>query len=250
MRCDWQTYVSELDGTADRYLLVQPDDAAAHGLDVVVALHGHGSGPDQVFTHPRLVGVVDLLLQEGITLIGPRLRGDAWMNREAEADLVQLAAMLRETFRPRRMLLTGGSMGGTATLIFEAHHPEMFDGHLAFCPATDMAAFYRFCRAGNGPAVLGEIADAIERSYGGDPDSAADEYAYRSSVRYADRLVRPTVFLHGAMDATVPVEHSRRLAVAASGRPGVTYIEGPADDHDSIISPHVIAAHVQQLLRR
>ncbi|MCX5661977.1 MAG: prolyl oligopeptidase family serine peptidase [Planctomycetota bacterium] len=244
-----QPFVSELDGTRDYSLVISPasDGKTESGGDVAVYLHGHGGLPEQLFSHPCLVGLPALAAQAGITLVAPNLRGNAWMGPAAEADLVQLAAEIRRTLRPRRLLLTGASMGGTSVLIFEGLHPTLFDGYLAYCGAADMREYVAFCRATTAIPVLQQIADAIAQSYGGSPDDRPEVYRERSAVERAGAFERPTIFVHGGNDAIIPVGSARRLAQRLAGRPGIQYLEDADGSHDSIITPAIFMRHMQTL---
>lgn len=240
---------SELDGHDDYALVISPDSGPSVGGDVAFYLHGHGGVPEQLFSHPCLVGLPELATRAGVTLVAPNLRGNAWMGPAAEADLLQLLAEVRREWRPRRLLLTGASMGGTSTLIFEGLHPEVFDGYLAFCGAADMREYAAFCREHQGAIpVLGHIADAIAQSYGGSPDEQPEVYRQRSATEQASRFVRPTIFVHGGNDAIIPVGPARRLAQSLAGRAGIRYIEDPAGGHDSIITPAIFMQHIASLL--
>ncbi len=229
-------FIARVDGSVQTYLLLLPPRGAMADT-LVVAFHGHGSHQQQFMT-PDIYGdafgeLIRLLQQRNIIYAAPEYRGNSWMGPLAEADTRQMLAALREEFSPRRVLLLGGSMGGTSVLIYAALHPEGLDGVLSLCPATDLEEFYH--QALNGPRP--EPAQAIRTSYGGSPDETPREYHRRSSRRHAADLTMPLTLVHGEADMLVPVAHSRGLAkrLADFGAP-VRYVEIPGGDHDAPVA--------------
>lgn len=222
-------YRSQVDGRED-WALALP---GLPGAPWVVALHGHGSTGDQLFTRPD---IRDQWLahyrRRGLGILSPHLRGDAWMCSAAAADLHALIGWLRRTRGAQRLFFLSGSMGGTANLIYAGLHPEEVSAVAALCPATDLAAYWRWCQT-HAAGVVAEIAAAIEQAYGGSPDQVPESYAAHSVLSRAEALTMPLLLAHGTADALIPVEQSRALAARLHDRPGFVYREIEGGDHDA-----------------
>ncbi|MHB9132983.1 MAG: alpha/beta hydrolase family protein [Armatimonadota bacterium] len=243
-----RSFTAQVDGSRQTYLLLMPPQIET-AETLVVCFHGHGSHQEQFLTpviyDDRLGELVRFSQARNLLYAALEYRGNSWMGPLAEADTRQVIAELREEFQPKRVVLVGGSMGGTSVLIYAALHPEGIDGVVSLCPATDTEAFYH--EALTGP--LPELSHAIQASYGGTPEEVPEEYHRRSSRRHADRLTMPLMISHGDADALIPVSHSRALVKRLTdiGAP-VQYTEIPGGDHDAPIA--VLTQEVAGLLGR
>jgi dipeptidyl aminopeptidase/acylaminoacyl peptidase len=153
------------------------------------------------------------------------------MGPAAEADVVEILRLAREKYHPGKIILTGGSMGGTSTLIFASRHPDLLDGAIAWCPATDPVAMYP------------RFPDQFRTGYGGSPTDVPAEYAARTSRDHADALAKlPIAIVHGDADTVIPVEHSRILVQRLKAlHANVKYIELPGAGHDGPLQADVAA---------
>jgi dipeptidyl aminopeptidase/acylaminoacyl peptidase len=203
---------------------------------LVLYLHGSGSHQDQGMKtgiYNDLFGRMGqwMSAQRRAVYICPEYRGNSWMGPAAEADVVEILRLARERYHPARVLLTGGSMGGTSALIFASRHPDLLDGVLALCPATDPAAMYP------------RFAEQFRIGYGGSPTEKAGVYRDRTSRDHADALTKlPVAIVHGSADTVIPVEHSRVLVerLKARGAP-IRYVELQGADHDGPCKADVTA---------
>ncbi|HOL66191.1 MAG TPA: alpha/beta hydrolase [bacterium] len=221
-------YRSVFDGQAD-WALLQP-----RGSDWLVKLHGHGATGAQIYQREDLRrNWLPKFLEAGYSLFSPNLRGNAWMAPAAVADLKGLLDYLREQWNARRFFFYSGSMGGTGNLIYAVLHPEDVTSLVALCPATDITSYYRWCRKQSAPAVLAEIATAIETSYGGSPEKQLQTYQKHSVIANASRLTMPVFLGHGECDAIIPVEQSRQLKQLLMGKDNFRFLEITGGDHDS-----------------
>jgi pimeloyl-ACP methyl ester carboxylesterase len=244
-----ESIYSRIDETRQTYLQQVPRDRATVNT-LLIGLHGHGSHQEQLMTpgiyHNALGRMMEIAWQRNVLYVTPEYRGNSWMNAAAEADITQLIATLRTMYRLTRVVLIGGSMGGTSALIYAALRPAMVDGVIAACPATDMELAYHEFRQG----PLPEIADAIRASYGSAPDDHDGEFHRRSTRRHATLLSMPITLLHGDADALIDIEHSRALdrRLRAIGAP-VTYTEIPGGDHDAPVQlmPDALNAMLDRL---
>jgi len=224
-------YASGRDGRPDWGVIIP----GRVGGDWAVVLHGHGSGGDQLMTRPDIRDSwLPALRSAGLWIYCPNLRGNAWMSPAAANDLHATLEWLRDNYHPKRLFMTGGSMGGTSALIYAVLHPEHLAGVMALCPAVDLPSYWHWARNRQAQIpVLGEIASAIESNYGATPEQSPDLYANHSAWNRRQQLTMPLALAHGTADSIIPAEPTRQLAQAISGRADVHYDELPGGDHDS-----------------
>lgn len=217
-------FIAERDGSSQRYVELRPVgfDPQAE-VDVVIALHGHGADRWQYVREERgeCRGVRDVAARHGMLFISPDYRAKtSWMGPAAEADLVQLIAILRAGYRVRRVYLAGASMGGTSVLIFAALHPELINGVLSQNGTANMVEYDQF-------------QDAIRASYGGSRADAPAEYRKRSPELAPEKLTMPLSLMVGGRDTIVPPVSVRRLAqkLADRGHPHLRMIDDLEGGH-------------------
>jgi pimeloyl-ACP methyl ester carboxylesterase len=196
-------FLSKHDGSRQRYVIVKPEGLRANEpVSVLVALHGHGSDRWQFVKDGRdeCRAARDAAAKRRMIFVSPDYRATtSWMGPAAESDVVQILGDLRRAYRVDKVVICGGSMGGTAALTFAALHPDLIDGVVSM----------------NGTANLMEYTgfqDAIGASFGGSKQARPDEYRKRSAELHADRLTMPVGLTTGGRDAIVPPESVLRLA--------------------------------------
>lgn len=220
-------FISALDGRRDWYLVVpgKPDQPC------FINLHGHGSAGDQLWTRPDIRSNLEAAVREGMTVMSPNLRGNAWMSPAAAADLAQIIVTERRRRIWRKTIIVAGSMGGTSALAFAALRPELVDGVVALGAATDVARYQAWCLAPDSPprtaAIRKAIAEALEAAYG-----PADKTPHSASANVA-RLAMPIVLIHGERDELIPVEEARDLAAKMKTKSNFVYKEIPGGGHDA-----------------
>lgn len=204
-----RSFTARLDGSEQRYLelLPRPFDAkAVH--HVLIALHGHGSDRRQFASDKRgeCQGARDAAAAHGMIFISPDYRAPtSWMGPAAEADLVQLIAELRQRHRVGKVVVMGGSMGGTSALIFASLHPELVAGVVALNGTANLVEYRNF-------------AEAIAASYGGSREARPEEYRRRSAELHAEAFTMPLACTVGGQDTVVPPDSVRRLAAELTRR--------------------------------
>lgn len=195
-------FQSTRDGSEQRYVeLPPPGFDAARPHDVIIALHGHGADRWQFIRDARgeCRGLRDAAARRGLIVVSPDYRAPAsWMGPAAESDLVQILAELRRRHRVGRVFVAGGSMGGTAALIFTALHPELVSGVCSLNGTANMMEFGRF-------------QEAIRVSYGGTRERVPEEYRKRSPEFLPERFTMPFAATTGGRDEVVPPASVLRL---------------------------------------
>ena len=198
-------FVANCDGTTQRYVVVLPDSfdkSKAH--DVLIALHGHGSDRWQFVMDPRdeCRSARDVAAEHRMIFVSPDYRAKtSWMGPKAEADVVQIIAQLKETYRVSKLFICGGSMGGTACLTFAALHPDLVDGVASMNGTANLVEYENF-------------QSAIGESFGGTKTDIPQEYKKRSAEYRPDKLTMPVGITAGGKDTSVPPHSVLRLAKA------------------------------------
>jgi dipeptidyl aminopeptidase/acylaminoacyl peptidase len=196
-------FKAELDGSTQRYVRMFPVPFDPNKpCDVLIALHGHGSDRWQYVKADRgeCKAARDFAAAHGMIYISPDYRAStSWMGPAAEADMVQLIALLRKQHKVRCVFLTGGSMGGTSVLIFAALHPDLVQGVSSVNGTANMLEYKSF-------------QDAIAASYGGDKKQKPEQYRMRSPELVPEKLTMRVAFAVGGKDTLVPPDSVRRLA--------------------------------------
>ena len=199
------TFQSRIDGSRQRYATLLPpgfDKTKPH--DVLLALHGHGSDRWQFIADPRpeCRALRDVAARYGLLLVSPDYRArTSWMGPKAEEDVLQIIAEIKNHHQIGRIFIAGGSMGGTAALIFTALHPESIAGVCALNPTANLLEYQNF-------------QDAIQASYGGTKSEVPEQYRSRSPELWPERFTMPVALATGGKDQVVPPESTLRLAAA------------------------------------
>ncbi len=218
-------FVAKVDGSKQRYVLIETEGHdPQQPVHVLIALHGHGSdrwqfvrdGRDECRAAREAAGRRKMLF------VSPDYRAKtSWMGPKAEADLVQIVADLKARYRVAKVIVCGGSMGGTAALTFAALHPELVDGVVAFNGTANLVEYDRF-------------QDAIAESFGGTKLQVPDEYRRRSAEFHFEKLTMPVATTTGGRDDIVPPDSVLRLVEKLKrSNPAVLAIHRPEGGHST-----------------
>jgi pimeloyl-ACP methyl ester carboxylesterase len=218
-------FVAKFDQSKQRYLIFKPEIGLGAGpVSLLVALHGHGSDRWQFVrsTRGECKAARDFVIKHKMLMISPDYRAStSWMGPAAEADVVQILAQLRKRYRVKRILICGGSMGGTGALTFAALHPRLVDGVVAFNGTANLEEYDQF-------------QEAIAQSFGGNKTTVAKEYHKRSAEFSAQKFDMPLAASTGGKDTTVPPESVLRLLKKVSKHnPHVLSLHQPAGGHST-----------------
>ena len=234
-------FIASNDRTEQRYVLVLPElFDAARPHDLLICLHGHGSDRWQFVRDDRgeARAARDIAARHGMIILSPDYRAPAsWMGAAAEADLVQIIGDMKKQYAIRKIILSGGSMGGASALTFTALHPDLVDGVVALNGHANHVEYVQF-------------QDAIQASFGGDNTAVPEEYRKRSAEFFAEKYTMPVAMTAGGRDTIVPPDSVGRLAQAIKKHnPSVHFdfkdARGHETDYDASLAAY---AHVAQAL--
>ena len=216
-------FTAQHDGSEQRYVLLLPQDFtpdSAH--DLLIALHGHGSDRWQFATSTRdeCKGVRDSAAMQNMIFVSPDYRAKtSWMGPAAEADMVQIIGDLKQRFNIRKVVVAGGSMGGSSSLSFAVMHPEHVDGVIALNGTANHFEYENF-------------QEAIAQSFGGTKSEVPEEYKKRSAEYWPLRLSMPLALTTSGQDTSVPPDSVIRLAgILKKLHPNVFHVHRPKQGH-------------------
>jgi dipeptidyl aminopeptidase/acylaminoacyl peptidase len=218
-------FTAHVDGSEQRYVQMLPAGfQPGQPHDVLVALHGHGSDRWQFVRSPRdeCRAARDVAAKHGMIFVSPDYRAKtSWMGPAAEADMVQILKELRAKYVVRRVIVCGGSMGGTSALTFAAMHPELVQAVASMNGHANHVEYEKF-------------QDAIRQSFGGTKQQKPEEYRRRSAELNADNLRMPVAITVSDNDRVVPPASTLRLAekLKSQGRE-ILLIRRPAAGHST-----------------
>ncbi len=217
-------FTAAVDRSEQRYVILLPEQMPADRVDLLIALHGHGSDRWQFakgeFAEAKAAR--DTARKHRMIFISPDYRAKtSWMGPAAEADLVQMIADLKQRYPVRHVIISGASMGGSSALTFAALHPELADGVVSMNGTANHLEYERF-------------QEAIAASFGGVKVEQVDEYKKRSAEYWPERFTMPVAMTVGGMDTVVPPQSVQRLAAVLLklNRP-VLLIDRPDGGHST-----------------
>ncbi len=220
-----QKFTAKCDGSTQYYVVVYPEGSETiQPCDLLIALHGHGSDRWQ-FAKGEIAearAARDVAAAHRMILVAPDYRArTSWMGPKAEADLVQIIEEMKSRCRVGRIVLCGGSMGGTSALTFAAMHPELIDGVVSMNGTANHLEYENF-------------QEAIQESFGGTKAQIPLEYKNRSAEYWPERLAMPVAITTGGRDDLVPPASVLRLAsVLRKLQPNVLLIHREAGGHST-----------------
>jgi pimeloyl-ACP methyl ester carboxylesterase len=195
-------FTSQLDGSEQRYVLMLPSDfskAQPHAL--MIALHGHGSDRWQFARDPRdeCRAAREIAAENNMIYACPDYRAKtSWMGPAATSDLLQILDELKDKYLISKVLICGGSMGGSSALAFATLHPERVDGVVSLNGTANMLEYAGF-------------EDAIKQAYGGSKMEVPEVYRARSAELNTGRLKFPVATTTGGRDELVPPQSTLRM---------------------------------------
>ncbi len=219
------SFKAKLDGTDQNYLMIRPAGFNPElPVPILIALHGHGSDRFQFAKDQRdeCRSARDAAIKFRMLYISPDYRAKtSWMGPAAEADTVQIIEQLKKQFKITKVVICGGSMGGTSALTFAALHPELIDGVVSMNGTANLVEYTQF-------------QDAISTSFGGSKQASPEEYRKRSAELNAGKLTMPIAFTTGGRDKLVPCDSILRLSAnLLKSQKNIKLIHRPEGGHET-----------------
>ncbi len=209
-----RTFVSDVDGSA-QYYVVNP--AQRPGPDNVLALTLHGASVEAQNQAQAYKP------KDDVTLVAPTNRRPYGFDWEeiGRIDALEVLSIAERTIPhdPRRVVLTGHSMGGHGTWSVGTLYPDVF---AAIAPSAGWISWQTY---GDGwqPAA-GKSADAVV---------ASAEAPLDPRLRITNTLAQGVYILHGDADDNVPVTEARtmRSLLNSIRHSDLNYHEEPGANH-------------------
>ncbi len=219
------SFKAKLDGTEQHYLMIRPAGFNPElPVPILIALHGHGSDRFQFAKDQRdeCRSARDAAIKFRMLYISPDYRAKtSWMGPDAEADTVQIIEQLKKQFKITKVVICGGSMGGTSALTLAALHPELIDGVVSMNGTANLVEYTQF-------------QDAISASFGGSKKDRPEEYRKRSAELNAGKLTMPIAFTTGGRDTVVPCDSILRLSAnLLKSQKNIKLIHRPEGGHET-----------------
>jgi len=222
------SFVSTLDGTTQRYLLITPDNSTATRAPLVVYLHSMGNGADEILKwRAGQESLVTYLVRRDVIIASPAYRGDSWLNPAATADVTQMIRLLKNRFPIGAMIVSGYSMGGTAAVMYPLVAPQEIpvNGIVAAAFASDVIDLWSETKNA-------QVKESLRAAYGGSPTEQPKVYEERALLRNVIRLPAnvPVAFYASYSDSMIPPAQQTRLrdALAKRGNP-MLFAQLPGD---------------------
>ncbi|MCA1732065.1 MAG: S9 family peptidase, partial [Acidobacteria bacterium] len=212
--------------------LYRPDGVEGPG-PIVLSFHGGPEGQERTY----LRDVYQALLSQGISVLAPNVRGSSGFGKKfvnLDNGILRKDSVrdIRSTVEyavgagiaePKRIGIMGGSYGGYMVMAGLAEYPELFGAGANLFGVVNFETFF----AETEPWMA-----AISKVEYGDPDTEAEMLRELSPIHKVDRVVAPTIVLHGANDTNVPVVEAEQVVDSLKKRNvPVKYVLFPDEGH-------------------
>ncbi len=212
----------------------------------VLSFHGGPEGQER----PGFNSTYQALLARGIAVFAPNVRGSSGFGKrfvnldngalrvDGVADIQSCVAHVVSTgvTDPKRVGIMGGSYGGYMVMAGLTEYPDLFAAGANLFGVVNFETFFKHTE----PWMA-----AISTIEYGDPATQADLLRQLSPIHRLDRVVAPTLVLHGANDTNVPVVEAEQVVetLRTRGVP-VEYVLFPDEGHGWRKTPNRIRSAV------
>ncbi|HEY7111612.1 MAG TPA: S9 family peptidase [Thermoanaerobaculia bacterium] len=220
--------------------------AGAGPFPTVLSFHGGPEGQERPFFNAQY----QALLSRGIAVFAPNVRGSSGFGRkfvnldngalrvEGVKDIKDCvdAVVKSGAADPKRVGIMGGSYGGYMVMAGLTEFPGLFAAGADLFGVVNFETFF----AHTEPWMA-----AISKIEYGDPDKEKEMLRRLSPIHRVDRVVAPTIVLHGANDTNVPVVEAEQVvdSLKKRGVP-VEYVLFPDEGHGWRRTPNRIKSAV------
>jgi dipeptidyl aminopeptidase/acylaminoacyl peptidase len=209
----------------------------APGVDapgpMVLSFHGGPEGQSR----PSFRATYQALLSRGIAVFAPNVRGSAGFGKtfvnldngalrfDGIKDIEATVKFVTEAnlAKPGRIGIMGGSYGGYMVMAGLTDYPELFAAGANLFGVVNFETFF----ANTEPWMA-----AISTVEYGDPVNDKELLEQLSPIHKVDRVIAPTIVLHGANDTNVPVVEAEQVVDNLKARDvPVKYVLFPDEGH-------------------
>jgi dipeptidyl aminopeptidase/acylaminoacyl peptidase len=213
---------------------------------MVLSFHGGPEGQER----PGFNSTYQALLANGIAVFAPNVRGSSGfgkkfvnldngvLRKNGVKDIESCVARVVSAglADPKRVGVMGGSYGGYMVMAGLTEYPKTFAAGADLFGVVNFETFFKHTE----PWMA-----AISKIEYGDPDKEADMLRDLSPIHKVDRVVAPTIVLHGANDTNVPVVEAEQVVESLKKRNvPVEYVLFPDEGHGFRKTPNRIRAAV------
>ncbi len=199
--------------------LYQGHDAANTPGPAVISFHGGPEGQER----PMFNALYQALVARGISVFGPNVRGSSGFGKRfvnldngalrfdaiRDIETCVRTAVERGVAIPGRIGIMGGSYGGYMTMAGLTWYPELFAAGANLYGIVNFATFF----ANTEPWM-----SAVSKVKYGDPDTQAELLWDLSPLSRIDRVIAPTLVLHGTNDTNVPLIEAQQVVESLQRR--------------------------------
>jgi dipeptidyl aminopeptidase/acylaminoacyl peptidase len=228
------------------YLTLPPGDAKAH-LPLVLLVHGGPWQRDEWGFDPE----VQWLANRGYAVLQVNFRGSSgfglrymnagtgeWCTGRMQHDLTDAVrwAIDRGLADPERVVISGGSYGGYATLCGLVYTPELYAAAIDMVGPSDVAHLLS-----SFPEYWKPVKRRWIRRIGIDAENDPAGNRRISPLHHVDQIRAPLLITHGSNDPRVKQEASDRIVAAMRAKGlSVTYLVYPDEGHGLYREPNVL----------
>jgi dipeptidyl aminopeptidase/acylaminoacyl peptidase len=214
---------------------------------VVLSFHGGPEGQERPAFRPDY----QALLARGIAVFGPNIRGSSGFGKrfvnldngalrvDANKDIKASADFLIKAGigDAKRLGIMGGSYGGYAVMVALTDYPDTFAAGANLFGIVNFQTFFAHTQ----PWMA-----AVSKIEYGDPVRERDMLRKLSPIHRIERIVAPTLVLHGANDTNVPVVEAEQVVEELKRREvPVQYVLFPDEGHGWRKTPNRIRSTVE-----
>lgn len=191
--------------------LYRPPSGSAP-FPTVLSFHG---GPESQ-ERPSFSSQYQALLARGIAVFAPNVRGSSGFGKRfvnldngelrfngvRDIEACVNAVVKSGVAHPKRIGIIGGSYGGYMVMAGLTEYPRLFAAGADLFGVVNFETFFKHTE----PWMA-----AISKVEYGDPETQVDLLRRLSPIHKVDRVVAPTIVLHGANDTNVPVIEAEQV---------------------------------------
>jgi dipeptidyl aminopeptidase/acylaminoacyl peptidase len=200
---------------------------------MVLSFHGGPEGQSR----PSFRSIYQALVARGISVFAPNVRGSSGFGKtfvnldngalrfDGVKDIASTVDYVVEASLadPRRIGIMGGSYGGYMVMAGLTEYPDLFSAGANLYGVVNFETFF----ANTEPWMA-----AISTVEYGDPVKDKELLEQLSPIHKVDRVIAPTIVLHGANDTNVPVVEAEQVVDSLEQRDvPVKYVLFPDEGH-------------------